>query len=188
MEDKQKNDIEQILFSQEQIQQIVQDMGAQISRDYEGKNLLMVSVLKGAVVFMADLMRAITVPCRIDFMSVSSYGSGVKTSGVVKIIKDLDIPLDGYDLLIVEDILDSGMTLSYLLEILKSRGPHSIRLCTLFDKPDRRKADIKADYTGAVVPDEFVVGYGLDYDEKYRNLPYLGVLKPEVYGGKSLDS
>ncbi len=188
MEDKQKNDIKQILFSQEQIQQIVQDMGAQISRDYEGKNLLMVSVLKGAVVFMADLMRAITVPCRIDFMSVSSYGSGVKTSGVVKIIKDLDIPLDGYDLLIVEDILDSGMTLSYLLEILKSRGPHSIRLCTLFDKPDRRKADIKADYTGAVVPDEFVVGYGLDYDEKYRNLPYLGVLKPEVYGGKSLDS
>ena len=117
-------------------------------------------------------------------MSVSSYGSGVKTSGVVKIIKDLDIPLSGYDVLIVEDILDSGMTLSYLLEILKSRGPRSIRLCTLFDKPDRRKADVTADYTGAVVPDEFVVGYGLDYDEKYRNLPYLGILKPEVYGGK----
>ena len=168
----------------EEIRQIVQDMGAKISRDYEGKNLLMVSVLKGSVVFMADLMRAVTVPCRIDFMSVSSYGSGVKTSGVVKIIKDLDIPLSGYDVLIVEDILDSGMTLSYLLEILKSRGPRSIRLCTLFDKPDRRKADVTADYTGAVVPDEFVVGYGLDYDEKYRNLPYLGILKPEVYGGK----
>lgn len=179
-----ENDIREVLFTQEQIQQIVQDMGAKISRDYEGKNLLMVSVLKGAVVFMADLMRAVTVPCRIDFMSVSSYGSGVKTSGVVKIIKDLDIPISGYDVLIVEDILDSGMTLSYLLEILQSRGPRSIRLCTLFDKPERRKADVKADYTGAVVPDEFVVGYGLDYDEKYRNLPYLGVLKPEVYEGK----
>ncbi|HIR57324.1 MAG TPA: hypoxanthine phosphoribosyltransferase [Candidatus Gallacutalibacter pullicola] len=179
-----ENDIREILFTEEEIRQIVQDMGAKISRDYEGKNLLMVSVLKGSVVFMADLMRAVTVPCRIDFMSVSSYGSGVKTSGVVKIIKDLDIPLSGYDVLIVEDILDSGMTLSYLLEILKSRGPRSIRLCTLFDKPDRRKADVTADYTGAVVPDEFVVGYGLDYDEKYRNLPYLGILKPEVYGGK----
>ena len=184
MEYKMENDIREILFTVEEIRQIVQDMGAKISRDYEGKNLLMVSVLKGSVVFMADLMRAVTVPCRIDFMSVSSYGSGVKTSGVVKIIKDLDIPLSGYDVLIVEDILDSGMTLSYLLEILKSRGPRSIRLCTLFDKPDRRKADVTADYTGAVVPDEFVVGYGLDYDEKYRNLPYLGILKPEVYGGK----
>ena len=184
MEYKMENDIREILFTEEEIRQIVQDMGAKISRDYEGKNLLMVSVLKGSVVFMADLMRAVTVPCRIDFMSVSSYGSGVKTSGVVKIIKDLDIPLSGYDVLIVEDILDSGMTLSYLLEILKSRGPRSIRLCTLFDKPDRRKADVTADYNGAVVPDEFVVGYGLDYDEKYRNLPYLGILKPEVYGGK----
>lgn len=184
MEYKMENDIREILFTEEEIRQIVQDMGAKISRDYEGKNLLMVSVLKGSVVFMADLMRAVTVPCRIDFMSVSSYGSGVRTSGVVKIIKDLDIPLSGYDVLIVEDILDSGMTLSYLLEILKSRGPRSIRLCTLFDKPDRRKADVTADYTGAVVPDEFVVGYGLDYDEKYRNLPYLGILKPEVYGGK----
>lgn len=184
MEYKMENDIREILFTEEEIRQIVQDMGAKISRDYERKNLLMVSVLKGSVVFMADLMRAVTVPCRIDFMSVSSYGSGVKTSGVVKIIKDLDIPLSGYDVLIVEDILDSGMTLSYLLEILKSRGPRSIRLCTLFDKPDRRKADVTADYTGAVVPDEFVVGYGLDYDEKYRNLPYLGILKPEVYGGK----
>lgn len=184
MEYKMENDIREILFTEEEIRQIVQDMGAKISRDYEGKNLLMVSVLKGSVVFMADLMRAVTVPCRIDFMSVSSYGSGVKTSGVVKIIKDLDIPLSGCDVLIVEDILDSGMTLSYLLEILKSRGPRSIRLCTLFDKPDRRKADVTADYTGAVVPDEFVVGYGLDYDEKYRNLPYLGILKPEVYGGK----
>ena len=164
------------------MEQIVKRLGEKISRDYQGKNLLLVSVLKGSVVFMADLMRAISVPCRIDFMAVSSYGSGVKTSGVVKIAKDLDIPLAGYDVLVVEDILDSGMTLSYILELLQSRGPKSIRLCTLFDKPDRRTANVKADYVGAVVPDEFIVGYGLDYDEKYRNLPFVGVLKPQVYG------
>ena len=174
-------DIQTILLSEERLKEIVADLGRRISEDYKDKNLLMVSVLKGSVVFMADLMRAITIPCRIDFMSVSSYGSGVKTSGVVKIVKDLDIPLEGYDLLIVEDILDSGMTLSYITEILEARGIRSIRLCTLLDKPERRKADIKADYVGAEVPDEFVVGYGLDYDEKYRNLPYVGILKPEVY-------
>ncbi len=176
------NDIQEILFSKEKLEQIVKRLGEKISRDYQGKNLLLVSVLKGSVVFMADLMRAISVPCRIDFMAVSSYGSGVKTSGVVKIAKDLDIPLAGYDVLVVEDILDSGMTLSYILELLQSRGPKSIRLCTLFDKPDRRTANVKADYVGAVVPDEFIVGYGLDYDEKYRNLPFVGVLKPQVYG------
>ena len=176
------NDIQEILFSKEKLEQIVKQLGEKISRDYQGKNLLLVSVLKGSVVFMADLMRAISVPCRIDFMAVSSYGSGVKTSGVVKIAKDLDIPLAGYDVLVVEDILDSGMTLSYILELLQSRGPKSIRLCTLFDKPDRRTANVKADYVGAVVPDEFIVGYGLDYDEKYRNLPFVGVLKPQVYG------
>ena len=140
-------------------------------------------ILKGSVVFMADLMRAITIPCRVDFMSVSSYGSGVKTSGVVKIVKDLDIPLAGYDLLVVEDILDSGMTLSYILELLQSRGPRSMRLCTLFDKPERRTVDITAHYVGTTVPDAFIVGYGLDYDERYRNLPFVGILKPEVYGG-----
>ena len=129
------NDIKEVLFSEEYLANIVQRIGKQISEDYKDKNLLMVSVLKGSVVFMADLMRAITIPCRVDFMSVSSYGSGVKTSGVVKIVKDLDIPLAGYDLLVVEDILDSGMTLSYILELLQSRGPRSIRLCTLFDKP-----------------------------------------------------
>lgn len=177
------NDIQEILFSEEKLGQIVHSLGAQISRDYEGKNLLMVSVLKGSVVFMADLMRAVTVPCRIDFMAVSSYGSGVKTSGVVRINKDLDIPLAGYDVLVVEDILDSGITLSYILELLQSRGPKSIRICTLFDKPERRTADITPDYSGTLVPDEFIVGYGLDYDEKYRNLPYVGILKPEVYGG-----
>ena len=176
-----KDDILKVLLSEEEIAAKVQEIGAQISKDYADKNLLLVSVLKGSVVFMADLMRAITVNAAIDFMSVSSYGSGVKTSGEVKIIKDLDRPLEGLDLLLVEDILDSGMTLSYITEILEARGTRSIRLCTLLDKPERRKADIKADYVGAEVPDEFVVGYGLDYDEKYRNLPYVGILKPEVY-------
>lgn len=176
-------DIQNVLLSEQRLAEMVTKLGRQISEDYKDKNLLMVSVLKGSVVFMSDLMRAITIPCRIDFMSVSSYGSGVKTSGVVKIVKDLDIPLAGYDLLIVEDILDSGMTLSYIEELLEARGPASIKLCTLLDKPERRKVDIKADYVGCAVPDEFVVGYGLDYDEKYRNLPYVGILKPEVYNG-----
>ena len=148
-----RDDIEKILLNEESLSGIVKELGAKISEDYRGKRLLMISILKGSVVFMADLMRAITIPCRIDFMAVSSYGSGVKTSGVVKIVKDLDINLEGYDLLIVEDILDSGKTLHYIREILTSRN-------------------------------EFVVGYGLDYDEKYRNLPYVGVLKPFVYGGK----
>jgi len=176
-----RNDIQSVLFSEERLAEIVQTIGKQISEDYKDKNLLMVSVLKGSVVFMADLMRAITIPCSIDFMSVSSYGSGTKTSGVVKIIKDLDINLKGYDLLVVEDILDSGLTLHYILELLQSRSPKSIKVCTLVDKPDRRTADIKADYAGTIVPDEFIVGYGLDYDEKYRNLPFVGILKPEVY-------
>lgn len=176
-----KNDIESVLFSEERLAEIVQTVGKRISEDYKDKNLLMVSVLKGSVVFMADLMRAITIPCSIDFMSVSSYGSGTKTSGVVKITKDLDINLEGYDVLVVEDILDSGLTLSYILELLQSRNPKSIRLCTLFDKPERRTADVKPDYVGTVVPDEFIVGYGLDYAEKYRNLPFVGILKPDVY-------
>ena len=175
--------IERILLSQEKISEIVQTLGQKISEDYRGKNLVLISILKGSVIFMADLMRAITVPCEIDFMDVSSYGSGVKTSGVVKIIKDLDSDVQGKHLLIVEDILDSGMTLSYITELLVGRDPSSIRICTLLDKPDRRKVAIQADYTGAVVPDEFVVGYGLDYNEQFRNLPYVGVLKPEVYGG-----
>ncbi len=174
-------DVQEVLYSQEYLAGVVKELGRRISEDYKGKNLLMVSVLKGSVVFMADLMRAITIPCNIDFMSVSSYGSGVKTSGVVKIIKDLDINLEGKDLLLVEDILDSGMTLHYIRDMLNQRNPRSIRLCTLFDKPERRTVDIAADYFGAVVPDAFIVGYGLDYDEKYRNLPYVGILKPEVY-------
>ncbi len=176
-----EKDIEKVLISEEEIKKIVSDLGARISEDYKDKNLLMVSVLKGSVVFMADLMRAVTIPCRIDFMSVSSYGSGAKTSGVVKIIKDLDLNLEGYDLLVVEDILDSGKTLDYLLKVLKQRNPSSIRICTFLDKPERRQVDLFADYSGTTVPDEFVVGYGLDYDEKYRNLPYVGALKRSVY-------
>lgn len=178
------NDVEKTLLSCEQLNQIVTDLGARISKDYEGKNLLMVSILKGSVVFMADLMRAVTIPCSIDFMSVSSYGSGTRTSGTVKIVKDLDIDLGGYDLLLVEDILDSGLTLSYVRDMLMTRNPASIRICTLLDKPARRKADIKADYVGAEIPDDFVIGYGLDYDEKYRNLPFVGILSPRVYADK----
>ena len=139
------------------------------------------SILKGAVVFMADLMRAVTIPCSIDFMVVSSYGAGTTTTGLVKIIKDLDSDLSGKDVLIVEDILDTGVTLSNLVPMLKMRDPNSVRICAILDKPSRRRADIQADYIGFQVPDEFVVGYGLDYDEKYRNLPYVGVLKPSVY-------
>jgi hypoxanthine phosphoribosyltransferase len=142
---------------------------------------LVVGILKGSVIFMADLLRAISVPCEIDFMSVSSYGSGTKTSGVVKIVKDLDINLEGKDILIVEDILDSGKTLYHLRELLSSRNPNSFRICTLLDKPERREADIAADYKGFSVPNEFVVGYGLDYNEKYRNLPFVGVLHPRIY-------
>jgi hypoxanthine phosphoribosyltransferase len=176
------NDIEKVLLSDEELKKIVERLGAEITKDYEGKKLVLVSVLKGSVVFMADLMREIKVPCTIDFMAVSSYGSGTKTSGVVKIIKDLDTDVvEGADLLIVEDILDSGVTLDYLIKVLSARNPSSIKICTLLDKPERRKAPIKADYAGAQVPDAFVVGYGLDFDEKYRNLPFVGALKPSVY-------
>lgn len=176
------NDIEKVYYSEEMLKGIVDRLGKQISEDYKGKNLLLVSVLKGSVIFMADLMRAITIPCAIDFMCVSSYANKTESSGVVKIIKDLDINLEGYDVLIVEDILDSGKTLSYIRKMLLGRNPRSIKICTLLDKPERRAVDdIWADYSGAEVPDEFVVGYGLDYDEKYRNLPYIGVLKRNIY-------
>ena len=175
------DDIKTVLVSEEQLKAKVAELGAQISRDYAGKNLVLVSILKGSVVFMADLMRAVSIPCNIDFMVVSSYGSNTTTSGLVKIIKDLDGDLSGKDVLIVEDILDTGVTLSNLVPMLKMRNPNSVKICTILDKPSRRKADIQPDYEGFQVPDEFVVGYGLDYDEKYRNLPYVGVLKPEVY-------
>ena len=159
----------------------VAELGAAISRDYEGKKLMILGVLKGSVVFMADLLRHITIPVEMDFMAVSSYGAGVKTTGVVKILKDLDRLIEGYHVLVVEDILDSGMTLSYLTELLRDRGPASVRIATLLDKPERRKVDIAPDYVGFTVPDEFVVGYGLDYAELYRNLPYVGILAPHVY-------
>ena len=175
-------DIEKIYYSEETIKGIVERLGARITEDYKDKNLLLVSILKGSVLFMADLMREIKVPCAIDFMCVSSYANKTESSGVVKIVKDLDINLEGYDVLVVEDILDSGKTLSYIKKILESRNPRSIKICTLLDKPERRVVDdVWSDYSGAEVPDEFVVGYGLDYDEKYRNLPYIGVLKRKVY-------
>lgn len=175
------NDIEKVLISEEELSEIVKDLGKKISEDYKDKDLLLVSVLKGSVMFMADLMREITIPCNIDFMAVSSYGSGSKSSGVVKIIKDLDKSIEGKDLLIVEDILDSGRTLNYIKTILEARGIKSLKICTLFDKPERREVDLFADYIGAKVPNEFIVGYGLDYDEYYRNLPYIGALKRSVY-------
>ena len=174
------NDIEEVLFSKELLKETVGSLGAQISADYKDKNLLMVSILKGSVVFMSDLMRAVTIPCEIDFMAVSTY-NGIKSSGTVRILKDLDRDIRGYDVLIVEDILDSGLTLNYLMDLLYGRNPNSIRICTLFDKPERRKVDIYPDYKGLEVPDKFIVGYGLDYNEKYRNLPFVGVLKPEIY-------
>ena len=176
-----KNDIKEVLFTEEQLRQKVDELGAQITADYQGKNPLIVSVLKGSYVFMADLTRRINVPCQVDFMVVSSYGAGTKTSGEVQIIKDLENSIDGRDLIIVEDILDSGVTLNYLMKVLTARGANSIRLCTLLSKPDSRRVDVPVDYLGFEIPDEFVVGYGLDFAERYRNLPYIGILKPSVY-------
>lgn len=182
LENNMLNDIKEVLYSEEQIQKMIDRMGAEISKDYEDKNLLLVGILKGSVMVMADLMRAVKVPAEIDFMSVSSYGNDTKTSGRVRIVKDLDRDITDYDVLIVEDILDSGKTLSYLKGILSARNPNSIKICTIFDKPERREvADIKADYVGDVVPDAFIVGYGLDYAQKYRNLPFVGILKESVY-------
>ena len=175
------DDIEKVLLTEEDIQKKVKEIGEKITHDYEGKNLMLVSVLKGSVAFMADLMRAIDLPLKIDFMSVSSYGSGTTSSGVVKINKDLDIDLHGTRYLRVEDILDSGKTLHYITKMLSDRGTASIRIACLLDKPERRVVPLSADYTCFDIPDKFVVGYGLDYDQKYRNLPYIGVLKPEVY-------
>lgn len=175
-----RKDVEYILADEEELKSICENLGARISEDYKDKDIIIVSVLKGAFVFCADIYRCITIPCEIDFMAISTYGSGT-TPGAVRLIKDLGVDIAGKDVLIVEDILDSGRSLSYTIELLKTRKPNSIKICTLLDKPDRRQADITADYVGKVIPDEFVVGYGLDYDEKYRNLPYIGVLKREIY-------
>lgn len=173
--------VESILYSEEQLRQRVKELGAQITADYAGKEPVLASVLRGSYIFMADLTRAIDLPVTVDFMAVSSYGAGTKSSGQVEIKKDLSDSIEGRDLIIVEDILDSGNTLFYLMEILKARKPASIRICTLMDKPDRRTQPIVADYVGFTIPDAFVVGYGLDYEQQYRNLPYVGILKPSVY-------
>ena len=166
------------LLSEEEVDRKIREIGEQISKDYEGKCVHLICVLKGGVFFTCELAKRLTVPVSLDFMSVSSYGAGTESSGVVRILKDLDEPLAGKDVLIVEDIIDSGRTLAYLIEVLKQRGPKSIRLCTLLDKPERRvKKQVKVDYTCFTIPDEFVVGYGLDYDQKYRNLPYIGVVE-----------
>ena len=166
-----------VLLSEEEVNAKIAELGKQISEDYAGRSVHLICVLKGGVFFTCELAKRITVPVSLDFMSVSSYGAGTKSSGVVKIIKDLDEPLEGKDVLIVEDIVDSGRTLSYLMEILRQRKPNSMRLCTLLDKPERRVTDVKVDYTGFNIPDEFVVGYGLDYAQKYRNLPFIGVVE-----------
>ncbi len=175
------NDIAKILISEAKLQDRVKELGAQISADYAGKDLLLVCVLKGGVLFLSDLLRAINIPVSIDFMATSSYGASTTASGVVRIIKDLDTPLEGRNVLIIEDIIDTGHTLDYLVRILNERKPASLRVCTLLNKPERREIDIQVDYIGFDIPNEFVVGYGLDYGEKYRNLPYVGVLKPELY-------
>lgn len=178
-----EKNIEKVLLTKEQLEQRIKELGAEITRDYQGKELVLAAVLRGSYVFMADLTRAIDLPLTVDFMAVSSYGAGTVSSGQVEIKKDLSDPIEGKNLLIIEDILDSGNTLYYLMDVLSARHPASIRICTLLDKPERRVKPIKADYVGFVIPDAFVVGYGLDYAEKYRNLPYVGVLKPEVYQG-----
>jgi hypoxanthine phosphoribosyltransferase len=175
------SDIQEILYSEEQIQAKIKELGETISQDYEGRNPLVICVLKGAFIFMADLVKNITVPLELDFMAVSSYGQSTKSSGIVKIIKDLDVPVEGRHILIVEDIIDSGLTLSYLIDVLERRNALSISVVALFNKPARRAVELEPDYSGYVLPDEFVVGYGLDYAEKYRNLPFIGILKPEIY-------
>lgn len=176
-----QNDIMEVLITGEQIQDKVAQLGRQLSEEYAGRNPLVICILKGAIIFMADLIKEITVPIEIDFMAVSSYGASTRSSGEVKIIKDLDNSVEGRDILIVEDVIDSGLTLSYLVDVLERRKVNSVKIVTLFDKPSGRTVDLEADLVGFTMPDAFIVGYGLDYAEKYRNLPFVGVLKPEVY-------
>ncbi|MDY4517898.1 MAG: hypoxanthine phosphoribosyltransferase [Candidatus Spyradocola sp.] len=176
-----KDEIDRVLVSNERIQARLDELAERINQDYAGKELLLVCILKGAVTVFADVLRRVTIPCQIDFMAISSYGSSTKSSGVVRILKDLDHGIEGKDVLIVEDIVDSGMSMHYLLDTLKTRKPASVRLLTLLDKPDRRRVELQADYIGFTIPDEFVIGYGLDYAEKYRNLPDVCVLSPKVY-------
>lgn len=183
MSNNMMDDLEKILFSETEVANRIKELGEAITQDYAGKEILMIGVLRGAVIFMADLARAIKLPVAIDFMAVSSYGSTTSSSGVVRILKDLDEDVENKHVLIVEDIIDSGLTLNYLMENLWSRKPASIKICTLLNKPDRRKVEVPIAYNGFTIPDYFVVGYGLDFAEKYRNFPFIGVLKPETYEG-----
>ena len=176
-----RNDIEEVLFSEEVLIKRIKELGKDISKDYEGKDLLVVGILKGSVIFAAELIKNISIPCEIDFMAVSSYGNSTETSGVVRILKDLDQHIEGKEILIVEDIVDTGVTLTYLLKYLKARKAKSVEIVSLLNKPARRKAELDVKYIGFEVPDGFIVGYGIDYAEKYRNLPFIGILKPEVY-------
>jgi hypoxanthine phosphoribosyltransferase len=177
-------DLREILFTESQLQQKTREMGAVISADYQGRDLVLIGILKGAVPFIADLMRAIELPLVYDLMAVSSYGASTRSSGTVRIMKDIDISIEDRDVIVVEDIIDTGLTLQYLLANLESRKPRSLKTCTLLDKPSRRRVNIQADYNGFTIPDAFVVGFGLDYAEKYRNLPYIGILKAEIYQEK----
>lgn len=179
-----QNDISRVLLSAEEIAKRVKELGQQITKDYQGCDLLVVGILKGSNMFMSDLIRHIDMPMHMDFMIVSSYGNATESTGVVKIMKDLEKGIQGKHVLIIEDIIDTGLTLKYLTQILNTRKPESVKLCTLLDKPARRKEPVDVDYIGFEMPDEFLVGYGIDYAEYYRNLPFIGVLKPEVYEGK----
>jgi len=176
-----REDIKEVLYTEEQIREKIKEMGKQISEDYKGKDLILIGVLKGSVLFMSDLLKEITIPCNMDFMAVSSYGASTTSSGVVRILKDLDFEIEGKEVLIAEDIIDTGITLRYLMEYLKGRKPKSLEVACLLNKPERRKVEIDAKYLGFDVPDHFLVGYGLDYAEKYRNLPFVGILKEEIY-------
>lgn len=178
-----EKDVAAVLIDAASLQAKVAELGALISSDYADREVTLVSVLKGSLPFMADLMRVISIPVRIDLMEVSSYGSATETSGMVRILKDLSSSIEGKDVVIVEDIIDTGLTLNYLTAYLRSREPRSLQICALLDKPTRRLVEIDIAYRGFTIPDRFVIGYGLDYDELYRNLPYIGVLRPEVYGG-----
>jgi hypoxanthine phosphoribosyltransferase len=177
------DDVEEILLTEEEIAERVRQLGAQLAADYAGRDPVLVSVLKGSIIFLADLIRAMEMSVSLDLMEVSSYGASTETSGQVRILKDLSKPIEGRDVIVVEDIIDTGLTLNYLLKYLHDKAPATIRICCLLDKPARRLAEIPIDYRGFTIPDRFVIGYGLDYDERYRNLPYIGVLKPSVYGG-----
>ncbi len=177
----QVDDLKEVLIPADKIQARIKELGKEISRDYQGRNLLMVGILKGAAIFLADLALTITIPASFDFMAVSSYGAATKSSGAVRILKDIDQPMDGRDVLLVEDIVDTGLTLNYLYENFKARNPRSLKICTLLDKKERRQVQVPVDYCGFCIPNEFVVGYGLDYREGYRNLPLIGILKPEIY-------